>query len=139
MQITLAGWPVGEGDDVVLVGAGGLAAAAGGSTGLGAGADDVLQFAAGHVAEFGVAVIARAPGDWSDRGGGDAQAGEEPLCAGSLVAGIGLIAGTWLAPGARGRVRGFRWPGVAAGSAGVGDGFAVLVDDSKAPSCSWME
>jgi hypothetical protein len=122
---------------MVLVRADGLAAAAGGGASLGAGADQVLQLAARHVAGLGVPVVAGAAGDRFDGGRGDAQAGEELLDAGRLVPGIGLP-GAWPARGAWGRVGGFGLPGVAAGGAGMGSCFAVLVDDGEAPSGSGM-
>ena len=48
---------------MVLVAVDGLGVAAGGVTGRGAGAQEVLEFAAGGVAGFGVAMVALAAGD----------------------------------------------------------------------------
>jgi hypothetical protein len=69
-------------------------------------------------------VIARAAGDLFHRGGRYPQFGEELLYAGSLL----LYAGRLL-PGFWRRVRGFRFPGMAAGGACVSDGFTLLVND----------
>jgi hypothetical protein len=63
VQITFVRWPIGVGEDMVLVGTDGLTAAAGGGAGLRAGADQVFQLPAGHVAGLGVLVVARATGD----------------------------------------------------------------------------
>jgi hypothetical protein len=54
---------------MVLVGTGGLAAAAGAGARLGAGLDQVTQPAAGGVAGLGVAVVARDLGDLLERAG----------------------------------------------------------------------
>jgi hypothetical protein len=59
---------------VVLVAVDGLGVAAGGVAGGGAGAQEVLEFAAGGVLAFGVTVVAVAPGD---EFGGELQLPEE--------------------------------------------------------------
>jgi hypothetical protein len=62
-EVALVGWAVGPGGCVVLVAVDRLSVAAGGIAGLGAGAEEVLEFAAGGVAVFGLAVVALATGD----------------------------------------------------------------------------
>ena len=59
---------------MVLVAVDGLGVAAGGVAGRGAGAEQVLELAAGDVAVFGVPVVARIPGDGFQ---GDVQPLEE--------------------------------------------------------------
>ena len=59
---------------MVLVAVDRLGVAAGGVAGFGAGAQEVLEFAAGGVVVFGVAVVALAPGDGL---GGELELGEE--------------------------------------------------------------
>jgi hypothetical protein len=62
-EIALLGRAVGPGGGVILVAVDRLGVAAGGVAGRGAGAEKVLELAAGGVAVFGVAVVALAPGD----------------------------------------------------------------------------
>jgi hypothetical protein len=73
-EVALIGWAVGPGRGVVLVAVDGLGVAAGGVAGGGAGAQEVLELAAGGVAVFGGAVVALAPGDGR---GGELELGEE--------------------------------------------------------------
>jgi hypothetical protein len=126
VQVAFVGWPVGVGDDVVLVGVDGLAAAAGTGAGLGTGADQVPQPAAGGIAGLGMPVIARPLGDPLQRAGRQAQIGQELLDAG------GPFPGVWRGAGA------FGLPGVAAAGARVGDCLAVVVDDGEALPGSWV-
>jgi hypothetical protein len=62
-EVALVGGAVGVGDGVIEVAVEGLGVAGGGGAGLVAGADQVPQLAAGHVAVFGVLVVAGVPGD----------------------------------------------------------------------------
>ena len=59
---------------MILVAVDGLGVAAGGVAGFGAGAQEVLEFAAGGVVVFGVAVVALVPGDGL---GGELELAEE--------------------------------------------------------------
>jgi hypothetical protein len=73
---------------VVLVGMDRLAAAAGTGAGLGTGANQVPQPAAGKVAGLGMPVIARALGDPLQRAGRQAQIGQELLDTGRPFPGV---------------------------------------------------
>jgi hypothetical protein len=62
-EVALVGRAVGPGGGVILVAVDGLGVAAGGVARGGACSQEVLEFAAGRVAVFGVAVVALALGD----------------------------------------------------------------------------
>ena len=63
VEVALVGGAVRVGDGVVEVAVDGLGVAGGGGAGLVAGADQVLELAAGDVAGFGGAVVAGVPCD----------------------------------------------------------------------------
>ena len=75
-EVALIGWPVGPGGGVILVAVDRWGVAAGGVAGFGAGAQEVLEFAAGGVVVFGVPVVALAAGDGL---GGELELAEELL------------------------------------------------------------
>src|SRR6202044_3167995 len=114
------------GGGVVQVAADRGAAAAGRGAGGVAGADQVLEGAAGVVADLAVGVVARTAGDGGQRGGEDSRwpgarrsGTREPGARGSGAwgSGAGWSGAGWSGAG---------W-GVAAGEAGVGGGGAVGV------------
>src|SRR5580704_3779004 len=111
-EVTFAGQAtlVPRGGVVQVAAGGGPAAARGGAGGV-AGADQVLEFAAGPVAGLGAGVVAGTPGDGGERGGEDAP---RPG-GGRRVAVVRWSSAGWSGAG---------W-GVAAGEAGVGGGGAV--------------
>src|SRR5580692_1185913 len=136
-EITFAGdATLVPGDGVVQVAAGGGPAAARGGAPGAAGADQVLEFAAGPVAGLGVGVVAVAAGDRDQAGAQAAQVILRPGAVRRVTAESGT-AGDSEGGAARWRVSawgsGAGW-GVAAGEAGVRGGGAIGVQGGDAPA-----